>query len=81
MQAYYLKTWICNTGSIPANTNTVIYFSGWSDVENMINDSNNCAAATAWLNMKRYISFGGGLSTGSIDGNNLARLADAINSG
>ncbi len=81
MQAYYLKTWLCDANSIPANTNTVVYFNGWSDVESMISSSNGCAANTAWLNMKRYISFGGGASTGSINANNLAGLVDAINSG
>jgi hypothetical protein len=82
MQGYYLKTWDCNAGNIPQNTNTVVYFSGWSDVENAINESNNCAANTAWLNMKRYISFGGGNpSTGAMNGGNLARLVDAINQG
>ena len=80
LKGYYLKTWDCNGSLLPQGTNTVVYFSGWSNVNNVIEESNTCKVQAA-LGHQSYISFGGGNTNGHISASNLNGFTEAINAG
>jgi chitinase len=80
LKGYYLKSWECSAKNLPSGTNAVVYFSGWSDINSALEESNECKVKAA-LGHTSYISFGGGNANGRLTAKNLAGFTDAINNG
>lgn len=77
-RSIYDWTWDGKDALLPPGLNSMIAFSGWSNVDNMISES---AIVGANFIGELYISFGGGNHNGRITKNNLASLNTAINNG
>ena len=77
-RSIYDWTWDDTDALLPPDANSIIVFSGWSNVDEMILSSQNIG--TNFIG-ELYISFGGGNEKGRITKNNLDSLNVAINDG
>lgn len=70
--------WTWSQGSAPSNASLSLAFSGWTNVESALSQSNNIIDNLVGT---KYISFGGGNSNGAFDAASLSDITNAINQG